>query len=150
MIRSEILSTGMYVPTNLVKNEDLSQLMDTSDEWIRQRTGIEQRYWADANTATSDLAVEACKRALENAKVDKNEIDMIIAATLTPDHEFPGLACFVQKKLGIPGVPALDVRQQCTGFIYSMSIADQFIRTGTYKKILIVGAEVHSKGLDKS
>ena len=150
MIRTEILATGMYVPPNVVKNDDLSSLMDTSDEWIRQRTGIEQRYWADANTSTSDLAVEACKKALENAKVDKSEIDMIIAATLSPDHEFPGLACFVQKKLGIPGVPALDVRQQCTGFIYSMSIADQFIRSGTYKKILIVGAELHSKGLDKS
>jgi 3-oxoacyl-[acyl-carrier-protein] synthase-3 len=150
MIRSEILATGMYVPPNVVKNDDLSSMMDTSDEWIRQRTGIEQRYWADANTSTSDLAVEACKKALENAKVDKSEIDMIIAATLSPDHEFPGLACFVQKKLGIPGVPALDIRQQCTGFIYSMSIADQFIRSGTYKKILIVGAELHSKGLDKS
>lgn len=150
MIRSEILATGMYVPPNLYKNDDLSSMMDTSDEWIRQRTGIEQRYWASPNTSTSDLAVEACKKAMENAKVDKSEIDMIIAATLTPDHEFPGLACFVQKKLGMPGIPALDVRQQCTGFIYSMSIADQFIRNGVYKKILIVGAEVHSKGMDKS
>jgi len=150
MIRTEILGTGMYVPPRVVKNDDLSQMMDTSDEWIRQRTGIEQRYWADENTATSDLAVEASKKALSNANVDKSEIDMIIAATLTPDHDFPGLACFVQKKLGIPGVPALDVRQQCTGFIYAMSIADQFIRSGMYKKILIVGAELQSKGLDKT
>ena len=150
MIRSEILATGMYVPPNLFKNEDLSTMMDTSDEWIRQRTGIEQRYWVSPNTSTSDLAFEASKIALANAKVDKSEIDLIILATLTPDHDFPGTACFLQKKLGIPGVPALDVRQQCTGFIYSMSIADQFIRTGMYKKVLIVGAEVHSKGMDKS
>lgn len=147
MIRSEILATGMYVPPNVVKNDDLAGMMDTSDEWIRQRTGIEQRYWVNKNESTSDLAVEAAKKALANAKVDKSEIDMVILATLTPDHEFPGTACFLQKKLGVPGIPALDVRQQCTGFIYSMSIADQFIRSGTYKKILIVGAEVHSKGL---
>jgi len=150
MIRTEILATGIYVPPNLVKNDDLKEMMDTSDEWIRQRTGIEQRYWADANTATSDLALEAAKKALENAKIDKNELDMIIVATLSPDHEFPGAACFLQKKLGVPGIPALDVRQQCTGFIYSMSIADQFIRTGMYKKILVVGAEIHSKGLEKN
>jgi 3-oxoacyl-[acyl-carrier-protein] synthase-3 len=150
MIRTEILATGIHVPPNLVKNDDLKDLMDTSDEWIRQRTGIEQRYWADSNTATSDLALEAAKKALENAKVDKSELDMIIVATLSPDHEFPGTACFLQKKLGVPGIPALDVRQQCTGFIYSMSIADQFIRTGMYKKILVVGAEIHSKGLEKN
>jgi len=140
----------MYVPPKLVKNDDIAQLMDTSDEWITQRTGIKQRYWADANTCTSDLALKAAERALENAKVDKSEIEMIILATLSPDHEFPGTACFLQKKLALPGIPALDVRQQCTGFIYSLAIADQFIRTGTYKKILIVGAEVHSKGLDKT
>ena len=125
-------------------------MMDTSDEWIRQRTGIEQRYWVDENTSTSDLGVEAANRALKNAGIDKSEIDMIIVATLSPDHEFPGTACFVQKKLGLPGIAALDIRQQCTGFIYSLSIADQFIRSGTYKKILIVGAEVHSKGMDKT
>ncbi len=150
MIRTEILATGIYVPPNLVKNDDLKEMMDTSDEWIRQRTGIEQRYWADENTSTSDLALEAAKKALENAKIDKSELDMIIVATLSPDHEFPGTACFLQKKLGVPGIPALDVRQQCTGFIYSMSIADQFIKTGMYKKILVVGAELHSKGLEKN
>jgi len=150
MIRSEILATGMYVPPNLFKNEDLSTMMDTSDEWIRQRTGIEQRYWVSPNQSTSDLAFEAAKKAIENAKIDKNEIDCLMLATLTPDHEFPGTACFLQKKLGIPGIPAIDVRQQCTGFVYSMSIADAFIRMGTYKKILIVGAEVHSKGLDRT
>ena len=140
----------MFVPPRVWKNEDLSAMMETSDEWIRQRTGIEQRYWVEENTSTSDLALEAAQIALKNANVDKSEIEMIILATLSPDHEFPGTACFLQKKLGLPGIPALDVRQQCTGFIYSMAIADQFIRSGTYKKILVVGAEVHSKGLDRT
>jgi 3-oxoacyl-[acyl-carrier-protein] synthase-3 len=150
MLRSKILGTGMYVPPRVYKNDDLAAMMETSDEWIKQRTGIEQRYWVEGHVSTSDLAVEASQKALKNAGVDKSEIEMVILATLSPDHEFPGTACFVQKKLGIPGIPALDVRQQCSGFIYSLSIADQFIRTGTYKKILIIGSEVHSKGLDKS
>jgi 3-oxoacyl-[acyl-carrier-protein] synthase-3 len=140
----------MYVPPGLMKNDDLAKIMDTSDEWIRQRTGIEQRYWVDPNTSTSDLALKAAEIALKNANLDKFQIDMIILATLSPDHEFPGTACYLQKKLGVPGIPALDVRQQCTGFIYSMSIADQFIRNGVYKNILVVGAEVHSKGLQKN
>ena len=150
MLRSRIASTGMYVPPGLMKNDDLAKIMDTSDEWIRQRTGIEQRYWVDPNTSTSDLALKASEIALKNANLDKSQIDMIILATLSPDHEFPGTACYLQKKLGVPGIPALDVRQQCTGFIYSMSIADQFIRNGVYKNILVVGAEVHSKGLQKT
>jgi 3-oxoacyl-[acyl-carrier-protein] synthase-3 len=136
----------------VVKNDDLASVMDTSDEWIRQRTGIEQRHWVDQNSATgsSDLALEAAKKALANAKVDKSELDCIIFATLSPDHDFPGTGCFLQAKLEVPGIPAIDIRQQCTGFIYGMSIADQFIRTGTYKRVLVVGAEVHSKGLDKT
>ncbi|NDF14420.1 ketoacyl-ACP synthase III [bacterium] len=150
MLRSKILSTGMYVPPRVVTNNDLAKVMDTSDEWIRQRTGIEQRYWVDAVTNTSDLALRASEIAIKNANLDKAGIEMIILATLSPDHEFPGTACFLQKKLGLPGIPALDVRQQCTGFIYSLSIADQFIRNGVYKNILVVGAEVHSKGLEQS
>lgn len=150
MLRSKILSTGMYVPPKIYRNDDLATMLDTSDDWIRQRTGIEQRHWVDADSATSDLAVKAAEIAIKNANINKNEIDMIILATLTPDAEFPGTACFVQRKLELPGIPALDVRQQCSGFIYSMSIADQFIRTGMYKKILIVGAETHSKGLDRT
>lgn len=149
-MRSKILSTGMYVPPRVVTNNDLAKVMDTSDEWIRQRTGIEQRYWVDAVTNTSDLALRASEIAIKNANLDKAGIEMIILATLSPDHEFPGTACFLQKKLGLPGIPALDVRQQCTGFIYSLSIADQFIRNGVYKNILVVGAEVHSKGLEQS
>jgi 3-oxoacyl-[acyl-carrier-protein] synthase-3 len=150
MIRSKILSTGMHVPSKVVTNDDLSKIMDTSDEWIRQRTGIEQRHWVDGNESTSDLALKAAENAIRNAGIEKSQIDMIILATLSPDHEFPGTACFLQKKIGLPGIPALDVRQQCTGFIYSLSIADQFIKTGTYRHILVVGAEVHSKGLEKT
>jgi 3-oxoacyl-[acyl-carrier-protein] synthase-3 len=149
---SRILGVGSYVPSNVWTNDDLSKLMDTSDEWIRQRTGIEQRHWVDQNSETgaSDLALEASLKALEAAKVKKEEIDLIIFATLSPDHDFPGSACFLQAKLGLPGIAALDIRQQCSGFIYGMSIADSFIKTGMYKKILLVGAEVHSKALDKT
>ena len=149
---SQILGHGMYVPPTVWTNKDLQTIMDTSDEWIQQRTGIKTRHWIDINTATctSDLALEASNRALESAGVKKEEIDLLILATLSPDHEFPGTACFLQSKLDIPGIPALDVRQQCTGFLYGMSIADQFIKTGTYKKVLVIGAETHSKGLDKS
>jgi 3-oxoacyl-[acyl-carrier-protein] synthase III len=152
MKHARILGTGSYVPPRAWKNDDLRSLMDTSDEWIQQRTGIKQRHWIenDSTTTTSDLALEAAKRALADAKVDKSEIDMIILATLSPDHEFPGTACFLQAKLELPGIPALDVRQQCTGFLYGLSIAEQFIKTGAAKKVLLVGAEVHSKGIDKT
>ena len=149
-VRSKILGVGYYVPPRVVTNDDLSKLMNTSDEWITQRSGIRQRHWVEGETSTSDLAYQACLRALDAAQVKKEEIDLLLLCTLTPDHEFPGTACFLQQKLGLPGIPAIDVRQQCTGFIYALSIADQFIRTGTYKKALIVGSEVHSKGLDIS
>ena len=149
---SKILGVGSYVPPQVWTNQDLQKFMETSDEWIQQRTGIKQRHWVDldSTTSSSDLAVHAAEKALKSAGVEKEELDMVIFATLSPDHEFPGTACFFQDKFGVPGIPALDVRQQCTGFIYGMSIADQFIKTGMYKKILLVGAEVHSKGLDKS
>ncbi len=149
---SRILGIGSYVPPRVWKNDDLKQLMDTSDEWIVQRTGIRERHWVelDTNICTSDLALEAVKLALDSAQVKKEELDMIIFATLSPDHEFPGTGCFLQEKLGVPGIPAIDIRQQCTGFIYGLSIADQFIKTGAYKKILLVGAEIHSKGLDRT
>lgn len=149
-MRSKITGVGTYVPPNVWKNEDLKSLMETSDEWITQRTGIKQRYWADQDAATSDLALEASKAAIEKAGLKKEDIDMIILGTLSPDHEFPGTACFLQAKLGVPGIPALDIRQQCTGFIYGMSIADQFIRGGMYRNILVVGAEIHSKGIDRT
>jgi 3-oxoacyl-[acyl-carrier-protein] synthase-3 len=150
MIGSRIAGLGSFVPPRVVTNHDLAQVMDTSDEWIQQRTGIKQRHWVEGKTTTSDLALEASQRALQEAGITAKDLDMIILATLSPDHQFPGTACFLQAKLGAPGIAALDIRQQCTGFVYGMSIADQFIRTGTYQKILVVGAEVHSKGLDKS
>lgn len=150
MIRSKFLGVGMHVPERIVTNDDLSKLMDTSDEWIQQRTGIKQRYWASEEESTSDLALVASNKALADAGIQASDLDMIILCTLMADHEFPGTACFLQKKLGVLGIPALDVRQQCSGFIYALSIADHFIRCGTYKKILIVGSEIHSKGLDIS
>jgi len=152
VLRSRILGVGSYLPQNIWTNQDLTKLMDTSDEWIIQRTGIQQRHWVDQDSeiTTSDLALAAAEQALIVANVKKDEIDMIILATLSPDHEFPGTACFLQAKLGVSGIPALDVRQQCSGFIYGLSIADQFIRNGVYKKILVVGAEIHSKGMDKT
>ncbi|MBI2712530.1 MAG: ketoacyl-ACP synthase III [Bdellovibrio sp.] len=152
MIYSKFLGVGSYVPPRVWTNQDLTSLMDTSDEWIQQRTGIKERHWVDQDSATctSDLALEASVRALEAANVKKEEIDLIILATLSPDHEFPGTGCFLQSKLDLPGIPALDIRQQCTGFIYGISIADQFLKSKQYKKVLVVGAEVHSKGLDKT
>jgi len=149
-MKTRILGTGSFLPPGVVTNNDLGRMMDTSDEWIVQRTGIRERRWVEGATTTTDLALEAARRALESADVAAGELDMIIFATLSPDHEFPGAGCFLQAKLGVSGIPALDVRQQCTGFLHGLSIADHFIRAGTYKKILLVGAEIHSKGLDKT
>src|SRR3954470_19390627 len=146
----QILGVGSFVTQKVVTNNDLAKIMETSDEWIQQRTGIKQRHWVEGDVSTSDLALEACQRALVNAKVKKEEIDLIILATLSPDHEFPGTACFLQAKLGLPGIACLDIRQQCSAFIYGLSIADQFIKSGQARKVMVVGAEVHSKGLDKS
>jgi 3-oxoacyl-[acyl-carrier-protein] synthase-3 len=149
-LRARILGTGSYVPPRVVTNEDLTKLMDTTDEWIVQRTGIRERHWVEGSTTTSDLGVEAANRALSAAGVKKEEIDMLFFATLSPDYEFPGVGAFFQAKMGLPGIPAIDVRQQCTGFLHAMAFADQFIRTGTARKVLVVGAEVQSKGLDVS
>jgi len=150
VIRARITGVGSCLPPRVVTNDDLAALMDTSDEWIIQRTGIRERRWADPEVTTSDLALAAAAEALEAAGIAASDLDMIILATLSPDHEFPGTACFLQAKLGVAGCAALDVRQQCTGFIYAVSVADQFLRTGFARKALVVGAEVHSKGLDIS
>ncbi|HDK44918.1 MAG TPA: 3-oxoacyl-ACP synthase, partial [Actinobacteria bacterium] len=149
-LRSRITGVGSYVPPRIVTNEDLTQLMDTSDEWITQRTGIKQRHWVESTTSTSDLALEASKQALASAGIGPEELDMIFFATISPDHFFPGTGVFLQRKLGVPGIPAIDVRQQCTGFIYAVSMADQYIRTGSARRALVVGAGIHSKGLDIS
>jgi len=150
MYHSEIIGCGMYVPEKVVTNHDLSKVMETSHDWIVQRSGIEERRWVHAETSTSDLALKACEEAINNAGIAKNEIDCILFATISPDHDFPGNACFLQPKLGLTEIPAIDVRQQCSGFLYGMSMADAFIKCGQYKTILLVGAEIHSKGLNKS
>jgi len=147
MLRTEFISTGMYVPDRVVTNHELEGMMDTSDEWIRQRSGIEQRHWAAEDEGGSDMAKVAAERALEQAGMGVDEIDCIIVATLSPDHFFPGTGVFLQRKLGISDVPCLDIRNQCTGFVYGLEIADAFIRTGQYRRILLVGTEVHSSGI---
>lgn len=150
MIRTEVVSTGFHVPERIVTNQDMTQWMDTSDEWIRQRSGIEERRWVEGGRGPSDLALEATRMALEGAGLDPADLDCIIFATLSPDHFFPGSGVFLQRKLGISEIPCLDVRNQCSGFIYGLSVADAWIRTGTYNRILLVGAEVHSTGMERS
>ncbi len=148
--RAVITGTGRYVPPRIVTNADLEKLMDTSDEWIRQRSGIYERHHVEPGVGSSDLAYEAALRAIESAKIDRSEIDFIIAATLSPDHYFPGIGVLVQAKLGLANIGALDVRDQCSGFIYALSVGEQYIKTGMYKKILLVAAEVQSTNLDYS
>ena len=150
MRASRIVGLGHYVPERVVTNEDLSKLMDTSDEWIQQRTGIKERRWVEGDVGASELAEHAARQALDEAGLQPADLDMVIFATLSPDINFPGSSCLLQKRLGIPGIAALDIRNQCTGFVYGLSIADQFIRTGAMNKVLVVGGEVHSSGLDIS
>ena len=148
-MRSAILGVGHYVPTKVVTNDDLAKLMPTSDEWIQQRTGIKERRFIERDgIGASDLAVPAVQMAIERAGRSMKDIDMILFATLSPDVNFPGSGCLLGDKLGLPGVPALDVRNQCSGFLYSLSVADAFVKAGAYKNILIVGAEVHSTGVE--
>lgn len=149
-LRAKIIGVGAYVPPKAYTNHDLEEMLNTSDEWIQQRTGIVKRHWVEGNTCTTDLALKASEEALENSGISKEDLDMIIFATLSPDHDFPGNACFLQAKLDIPGIAAFDIRQQCSGFIYGLSMADSFIRSGQYKNILLVGGEIHSKGLNKT
>jgi 3-oxoacyl-[acyl-carrier-protein] synthase-3 len=148
--RAIISGTGRYIPPDVVTNLDLEKKMNTSDEWIIQRTGIKERHFAGPGIGSSDLAYEAALKAIENARINKSEIDFIIAATLSPDHYFPGIGVLVQAKMGLSPIGALDIRNQCSGFIYGLSVADQYIRTGTYKKILFVAAEKQSANLDYS
>ena len=148
--RSRILGIGMSVPRRIVTNHDLATKMETSHEWIVERTGIEQRHWVEEGETGCSLATAASTQAMERAKVDPKDIDLIIYATLSPDYFFPGTGVFVQRALGMKEIPCLDIRQQCTGFIYGLSIADAYIRTGMFKHILLIGSEVHSTGLDVS
>jgi len=149
MFHSKITGLGYFVPENVVTNNDLSKIMDTTDEWIQERTGIkERRHVVKGTETTTTMGVKAAKMAIERANLTPNDIDFIIFATLSPDYYFPGPGVAVQKELGMRTVGALDVRNQCSGFVYAVSVADQYIKTGMYKNILVIGAETHSPGLD--
>lgn len=153
MLRSKIGGIGHYVPAKAVTNKDLSKVMDTSDEWIQERTGIkERRYGKKHEETTTTMGARAAEAAIARAGIQKEDIDFIIFATLSPDYYFPGCGVLLQRELGITKteIGALDIRNQCTGFVYGLSVADQFVRTGMYKNVLLVGAEMHSMGLDFS
>jgi len=151
-MRTKIVGHGFFVPENIVTNFDLEKIMDTSNEWIVERSGIHERRFIvpDGDVSTSDLAVKASQKALEMAGLKADDIDLIIAATLSPDFFFPGIGVLIQSKLACKAIPAFDLRQQCCGFIYGLQMADLFIKSGVYKTILLVGAEVQSPGLDKT
>ena len=148
MIWSRIIGTGSYLPPKVVTNDDLAKQMDTTDEWIRTRTGIRQRHIAEPSQASSDLGLEASRAALAAARVVPQEIDLVIVATATPDYIFPSTACIMQAKLGIKGCAAFDIQAVCSGFVYALAIADKMIRSGQHRCALIVGAEVYSRILD--
>ena len=149
MYHSKIAGLGYYVPENVVTNDDLSKIIDTNDEWIQERTGIqERRHIIKGEDTTTSMGVKAAKIAIERSGVAKEDIDFVVFATLSPDYYFPGPGVLVQRDLGLRTVGALDVRNQCSGFIYALSVADQYIKTGMYKNILVIGSEVHSTGLD--
>jgi 3-oxoacyl-[acyl-carrier-protein] synthase-3 len=148
-MRTEFISTGAYVPSRVVTNADLSALMETSDEWIQQRTGIRERRWVEKpGTPSSELGEYAARDALARAGLQPEDLDAIVFATLSPDHYFPGSGVLLAARLGLKETPALDVRNQCSGFLYGLQVADGWIRAGIYRRVLLVGAEVHSSGLD--
>ncbi len=151
MLSSKLAGIGKYLPSNVVTNQDLTAYMETSDEWIVERTGIKERRYAHrTNETTTTMAVEAAKIAIERAGTTAAEIDFIVFATLSPDYYFPGCGVLVQRAMGMKEIGALDIRNQCSGFVYALSVADQFIKTGMYKNILVIGSEKHSFGLDFS
>jgi 3-oxoacyl-[acyl-carrier-protein] synthase-3 len=139
-----VRGSGFAVGEHLIKNERLARACETTDEWIRERSGIEQRYYVKDGTTTSDLGVRAAKSAIENAGLEPKDIDYVVFATMTPDYQFPGCGVLLQNKLGLPTVPTLDIRQQCTGFIYGLQVADALLRAGQARRLLLVGAECHS------
>ncbi|MBK1887850.1 beta-ketoacyl-ACP synthase III [Marinobacter sp. DY40_1A1] len=150
MTFARIAGTGSYLPENIVTNKDLEKTVDTTDKWIRERTGIEQRHIALKGQTTVDLAEQAALNAIEAAGIDASEIDLIVFATSTPDKIFPSSACILQARLGIHGCPAFDIQAVCSGFVYALSVADKFIKTGSSKKALVIGAEVFSRIIDWS
>jgi len=149
MPNSYIAGLGHYIPEREVTNADLEKMMDTTDDWITERTGIKSRHWADLEKdSTSNMGTKAALKALENANLKPSDVDFIVFCTLSPDYYFPGGGVLVQEQLGIDTIGALDIRNQCSGFIYGLSVADQFIKSGMYKTILVIGSEIHSSGLD--
>jgi len=148
--RAVITGTGREIPPRVVTNFDLEKIMNTTDEWIQQRSGIRERHYAEEGVGSSELGARAAEKAIAAAGIDKSEIEFIVAATLSPDCYFPGIGVQIQAKLGLGTIGALDIRNQCSGFIYGLSVADQYIRAGTYKKILFCAAEVQSHNLDYS
>ena len=152
MYNSKITGLGFYVPDNIVTNEDLTKMMDTSDEWIQERTGIRERRWIPEGSEDTSavMGAKAARIAIERSGLSKDDIDFIVFATLSPDYYFPGCGVLIQDMLDMPTIGAIDIRNQCSGFIYAMSTADQFIKTGMYKNILVIGSEYHSNGLDKT
>lgn len=144
-VYSRVAGTGGYLPEKILTNSDLEKMVETSDEWIRERTGIEQRHIVTKAQTTCDLGFEAAKKAIEMAQIDPQSIDLILVATTTPDKIFPSTACLLQQRLGIKGCPAFDVQAVCSGFVYALSVADQFIKTGMSKRALVVGAETLSR-----
>jgi len=148
MIYSRIVGSGSYLPPRIVDNDEFAHRLETSDAWIRERTGIARRHIADEKQASSDLALEASKNALESSGIKASEIDLIVVATSTPDYIFPSTACLLQAKLGIKGCAAFDVQAVCSGFVYALATADAFIKSGTHQRALVVGAEVFSRILD--
>jgi 3-oxoacyl-[acyl-carrier-protein] synthase-3 len=149
---SEIAGVGHYVPSRVVTNADLTTLMETTDEWIQERTGIKERRWfEEGKDTTANMGAAAARKALEMAGLTPDDVQMIVFATLSPDYFFPGSGVLLQRELGIKApIPAFDVRNQCSGFVYALSMADQFVRTGMYDTVLVVGSEIHSSGLDKT
>jgi 3-oxoacyl-[acyl-carrier-protein] synthase-3 len=148
---SRITGLGYYVPENIVTNNDLKQWMDTSDEWIRERTGIEERrYFTHGKDTNASMAAAASRTALDRAGLTPADVDVIVYATITPDYYFPGSAFLMQRELEMEGKPVIDIREQCSGFVYALSVADQFIKTGMYKTALVVGSEIQSTWINKS
>ena len=144
-MRSKIIGTGSYLPEKVMTNDDWAKIVDTSDEWITTRTGIKERHFAADDQATSDLITEAAKLAIEDAGIDKDELDLIVVATISGDNAYPSTGCWVQKKLGAKPIPAFDVGAGCSGFLYALIVADSFIKAGSAKKVLVAGAEVMSR-----
>jgi 3-oxoacyl-[acyl-carrier-protein] synthase III len=150
MPRSRFLGTGLAVPERIVSNDELSRSMETSDEWIRTRTGIQQRRWVREGETGAELGLRASLRALEAASIAAGELDAIVYATSSPDHFAPGNGVFLQRLLGVGAIPSIDIRNQCSGFVYALSVADAFIRCGQFRRVLVVGSEIQSTGLDVS